>query len=513
MYQWYSLLMLLFLTVANTASGQSDQASPIQKVEAVAVKKDALWHLRQAPQPVFKQGHTLLPLTRWGWSMSYPVKIELCERWGYALEFSEPKTANLTRLDNPESEESRLCALATSDPAKYPLAVLVPRPLGNRSYKKTLPPETWCHDEKGDTMDAPAWKTWSPEAPDKIYQQAAQQTVELLAKVKAKAPIAILLNGGEFGQGVLGHSQKYWSQDPKILAAKGNRDWFTYISQRKAQKEIIIAQAVRDLFPDRSLYLWYHFGCMPGLLSQKWTFDYDATRPLSDMPGQSLYYKHFNSGWTGKNDLLSRFTASVALTKPYGDIHSYNWLCAGWKRKGHFSDRDRYMGFLKCLYTAGQVGAVAGYFSRPKGGFKRELGDEIPSWLWQMMDLAQAQALFTHLEDMIRNGDLLPGPGKNRISSSIPAYEFPTGDLNARVLVRKHRTKEQWLITAWAAKGPARKVVTSIPNLGDITVLARPSGSVYLGHLKQALDHEPPVPVLKLIDTHGMYPSGGFAQK
>ena len=28
---------------------------------------------------------------------------------------------------------------------------------------------------------------------------------------------------------------------------------------------------------------------------------------------------------------------------------------------------EHYMGYLKCLYTAGTIGGVAGYFSSPKG--------------------------------------------------------------------------------------------------------------------------------------------------
>jgi len=32
-----------------------------------AYAKNALEHLQAEPRPVFKEGHTLLPLSRWGW--------------------------------------------------------------------------------------------------------------------------------------------------------------------------------------------------------------------------------------------------------------------------------------------------------------------------------------------------------------------------------------------------------------------------------------------------------------
>ena len=65
------------------------------------------------------------------------------------------------------------------------------------------------------------------------------------------------------------------------------------------------------------------------------------------------------------------------------------------------------------------------------------------------------------------------------MSGDEPAYEFPTGDDTARVVVRKHRTQPLWLITAWAADGADRTVPIYVPELGQLTVEARIVGSVY----------------------------------
>ena len=46
----------------------------------LAPAQTALEHLRAAQPPVFKPGHTLIPLSRWGWSVPYEVTVELCER-------------------------------------------------------------------------------------------------------------------------------------------------------------------------------------------------------------------------------------------------------------------------------------------------------------------------------------------------------------------------------------------------------------------------------------------------
>lgn len=484
---------------------------------AEQVKKDALWYLTDAQKPVFAKGNTLLPLTRWGWAMSYDVRVELAENWGYALELTKSSgdVALSKALSDPKSTASKIVALAQSDPQKYPLAVLVPRPLNDARFRATLPnqEQLFVHDADGEKFDAPQFKLYSPIAPDSIFEKVAKSTIDTLQKIEAKAPIAIMLDGGENGLSVSGHSQSYWSKDPKVVADKGDLSWYEYSSKQKGHQQGIITDAIRKAFPDRKLYIWYHFGFIPGDRSLPWTWDYKYMRQLSDMPDQSIYYKHYNSGWAGANDLLTKYLSSVALASKYGDPLSYNWVCAGWK-EGQISDRDRYMGFLKCLYTGGQIGAVAGYFSFPKGGFDNpDLGDTPPSWLTQMIDLGRVQALFSHVEDFLRKGDLLPGPNMNTLQKDVPAYEFPTGDATARVLARRLRGADQWLITAWAADGPARDVTATIPDLGSITVKARPEGSVYRATLQQVIDYEPPAPQLELLDKDGMHPSAGFAEQ
>ena len=37
--------------------------------------------LQSEPRPAFREGHTLLPLTRWGWSLPFEVSRELAESW------------------------------------------------------------------------------------------------------------------------------------------------------------------------------------------------------------------------------------------------------------------------------------------------------------------------------------------------------------------------------------------------------------------------------------------------
>jgi hypothetical protein len=312
---------------------------------------------------------------------------------------------------------------------------------------------------------------------------------------KRGVPISIVLNGGEYGLGVLGFAKRVWSKDPRVAAAaEKNGGWRTYASAKKGYAERIIADAVRAAVPDRKLYIYYTAGGRT-LRNKDWSIDdwgatWEHMRGVSDLPSSEVYYRHFNDGFTGRLNMLTCALNAVAAEIASGDPLSYNWIAGGWVRGNeakNVADMDRWIGFLKCYYTAGMLGANVGYYEAPPGdgspGANRFAAtfpaDAPPVWLRQMVASAHVHALFSQAEDLVRNGDLLPGPMKHAISTSDPAYEFPTGDETARVLVRKHRTRPAWLVTAWAADGPDRDVTVTVPELGRLTLRARVCGSVY----------------------------------
>jgi len=475
----------------------------------------SLEKLQAAEKPHFRAGHTLPPLTRWGWTLPYEVRVELCENWGYGLEFGGyvgPEEA--ARLDDPNSLESRLCALTASDPKRYPLFVLT-----SRALDKPVG-DPWCRDAEGNLIDGK--EVWSPEAPEAVFEEAAERMAAPLRKIREKAPIAIILNGGEYALSVYGHHGTVWERDPKVMAAKGDRDWFDYISERKTHQEMFITRACKAAvsYPPaplpseggkgrgrggvgagaptyEAMYLYYpteacaHANRYGGW--NTWTWDYKYFRTVSDIPNTSIYYKHFNDGWTGGNDMLTQALNATAQQISFGNPLSYNWMNAGWPRESlgeaAIGDPEHYMGYLKCYYTAGMIGGVAGYFSVPK--------EDDPHWLWQMTVLSHCHALFSHLEDFLRNGDLLPGPDKHRWTKDLPAYEFPTGDPDARVVARKHRERKEWLVTAWAAGGEDRKVSVEMPELGKVELQARKCGSVYRATVRE----------MKRVDEEGMEPT------
>jgi hypothetical protein len=219
--------------------------------------------------------------------MSHDAQVELTEHWGYALEMGEANAGLLKELDDPKSLPSRLCALTASDPQRYPLSVLTYRACCDAKFSETLPAQTWCQDADGKPSGEAKWKTWSPEAPSEAFQKAAAAAVEPLKKIQEKAPIAVILNGGEYALSVYGHCLKVWEKDPKVLKAKGEKDWFDYISERKARQEQIITDAIRAAFPNRTLYIFYYIEGCPHRRSDQsgwkaWAWDYKPMRTIID---------------------------------------------------------------------------------------------------------------------------------------------------------------------------------------------------------------------------------------
>ena len=486
---------LFFLAVLALSPAAFANATPKEESTSAGLLRPADW-LKAQVKPKYRAGHTLPPLTRYGWDMDDAVRITLAEDWGYALEFGVAGESQVDNaLNKPESREARLLALAISDPKRYPLSVVSTRELP----KLNVPTEVWTRDAKGSFLNAKAQSLdgtlWdptlkavlSPVSPDAFWHQAGELSAAPIRKLRQKCPVAIVLNGGEYGLGVLGFAKTAWEQDPAVLKAKGETPWAEFISERKAHYQNIMTRAERNAAPDRQLYIYYtcgggtHRNVIPDWGS--WETLWEMFKGNSDLPSNEAYYRHFNSGWVGERDLLTLCLNATAREIADGKTLSYNWLSAGWEGEpGHsHGDLNRWAGFLKCYYTAGMIGGNEGYYQfLGRDGFSKPFpADEPPHWLQQLSTLGYVHALFSHLEEFLREGDLLPGPHKHRISRDLPAYEISTGDAAVRVLARKHRKRAEWLVTAWAPDGDAREVAVDFPDLGKLNLRASPAGEVY----------------------------------
>ena len=502
---------VLFLVVFEVALAAIFQAptggvfaadQPAAPAQGVTVKP-VDWLKAQTP-PNFAPSSTLPPLTRWGWAMSFDVAKELADRWGYAVEFAGYVSDSVAdeAIGNPNGRNGQCLALVAGNPRKYHLGVLL-----DRQFPKDMPPEAYLRDAQGNFIsDQENAKMLSPEMPEDCLKQAGQISAVGLAKLRNRCPIAIIQNGGEYGLNVIGWAKKYWEQDPRVIAAKGNLTWYQYISRQKAREQKAVAEAVRAATPGRLLYVFYTCGGdthRHGTIEtfyDDWAWDYSDMRVCADIATNEYYYHDYNSGWIGEDDMLTQALGAKGYELRFGMKNTYDYVCPGYKQDANsptvavwdatqsidnnakaFGDLRLYEGFLKCLYTEGMIGGVAGYFSYPEGGFDAAFSsDKPPQYLVQMVILGRVHAIFSHQEAFLRQGDLLPGPHQHAKVKDQPAYEFPTGQPNMRVLARKMPQRPEWLITAWASDGVERPVTVEIPELGSVTLQARAIGSVYV---------------------------------
>ncbi len=511
------LMIALAACFQSPPSGVHAAEQPTSPDRGITVTPLA-WLKAQTP-PDFAPNSTLPPLTRWGWAMSFEVAKELADRWGYAVEFSGYVSEQVAdeALANPKGRNGQCLALVAGNPRKYKLGVLL-----DRQFPKDMPPEAYLRDAQGRFIsDKGDPKMLSPEMPADCLKQAGQLSAVGLAKLHARCPVAIIQNGGEYGLNVPGWAQKYWEKDPKVVAAKGDMNWYQYISHQKAREQKAVADAVRAATPDRLLYVFYTCGGdthRHGTLKtfhDDWAWDYSDMRACADIATNEYYYHDFNSGWIGQDDILTQALGAKGYELRLGMKNSYDYLCPGYKQDEKapsppvwdamgpidnnaktFGDLRLYEGFLKCLYTEGMIGGVAGYFSFPKGGFDAAFSpDKSPQYLVQMVILGRVHAIFSHQEAFLRQGDLLPGPNKHVKVTDQPAYEFPTGKPHLRALARKMPKQPNWLITTWASDGIEEPATVEIPELGSVTLQARAIGSVYTATLQDGK------PVLQQVDA------------
>ena len=183
-----------------------------------AEEKMRSWdYLDTLQTPQFREGHTLPPLTRWGYTGRIPLelRVALARDWGYALEAGTVQKL-AANMDDPDTVEARIVSLVENEPDRYKLSVVYNHPLN--ALKDMVPEEAWTRNAKGELVEDK--KIWSPEMPDEVLRKMGEKLTRPLRKVRNRVPVAMILSGGESGLGIVGHSRKYWEKDPRIVEAK-----------------------------------------------------------------------------------------------------------------------------------------------------------------------------------------------------------------------------------------------------------------------------------------------------
>jgi NPCBM/NEW2 domain len=510
-------------------------------------------HLKSINRPVFKQGHTMLPLSQYSCGVADPIQTELMKHWGYTGQFFLGDYLGTDRARE-----------ILANPGKYPveyqpgnLRTIYNNYNGADAKLPTLPASTWVRAANGGIyLQADGLPLISPAAPDSVFQIVGDYLGAQAAYLETglNEPIRIIPNAGEHGLFWLTEKDPdvVYGQDPAVLAAyraSGQSTWLEYISQEKARHERVVKESIfKRLKKGRPFYEWYQeaYGPDRGRWGgwKKYNFLWEKFigsdgKPLvSDYSSPQMYFKFQNSGWSGIEpdsmvafDGLTQSLKDAGGLKKLGQKLTYPWVSLGWEFQdsGGISDVDLYIGAMKAHYTAGAIGASVGYFTctgTREAPFVAAMSQNLPVGMATPTQIkgfyatAQVHALFSHLESFLRDGDLLDGPDQHVYKAGgeaiTPAMEFPADGEStlvdgsfgkvkiptARVVARKMRTADRWLITAWANTGIDRDVQATIDaKLGKLTLKARRAGSVYIAELKGGKVS------LTLMDADGMNPT------
>lgn len=468
-------------------------------------------HLRHPPaRPVWRAGHSLPRLAYSGGPVSYEIVRALAEDWGYAI-VVWPTPANERDL---ASDEGRLIELARSDPNRYPVAVRLPAPLPYVRADPTewswAPDEAWVHDENGEKIldEYGAWR-FSPGAPESFVDEAARRRARALTSFSAEVPVAMVVNGAFYGSDVPDFGWPFWDRDARLVAARdaAGGSWSSYWSRATTRNESIIrAWALASTtFRGAPFYVRRYEGY--GLDRGRWNgwmsyvpaYEDVVANGLSSLPALELVYRFWNTGWTGMHeglglpyDLLTMFANSVAGEIEQGVTNSFPFVSngAGWIAEP--SAIEPFVGFLKSAFALGMLGGVVIVEQATEVAFDEiarnsPVGRTPPPWLEQFMALAHVQALFSFVEDFLREGDLLRGEGVHpygHATEPVPVYDllppWRTNVPSVRVFARKKRGESRFLLTAWASGGEEREVEVNVPELGRVVLHAPVAGGVYL---------------------------------
>lgn len=494
---------LLVLTLAKVHGGQDGiQSAPTPRDSASAGKEvTPLEWLQQQTVPRFKPGHSMPRLGQMH-CVNPPAELraELARNWGYAVRLSRPKG---------ESELVQRCA---DDPVTFRPAAMI----GNLANLETDPARNFPKGAflcKADGAMVEGRRMFSPEMPEAAWQIVIDEAIRQIDGQLAGLPPGRLVsieNWTEYGLAVPIQMAKYAVQDPRVLAAKGDRSWQEYTSARKAHYERQLVDALRRRYPN-ALHTAYTYGGFAGKSSGDWAWDYKWMKQTTDVPSPECYYNYFNTGFAGPKDMLTLRLLWRHNEIQEGSPQYFGWLCAGYQRKitdyqgepaqGEYADLPRWMGYLKMSYLAGMIGGITTGEFDCRVRYEPFDPTRPPHWLDQMTVLSHAHALFTWIEPFLRGSQLLPGPGTHAWNAGQPAYEFPTGYPQTRVLARKATESRMWLVGAWAADGKERTVSVHVPELGTYEIAARPEGTVHL--VAQDGDKR----AIRWLDAAGMTPS------
>ncbi|WNJ16406.1 hypothetical protein [Pontibacter sp. G13] len=477
----------------------------------------AIDQLRTFPLPRYKEGHNLLPLYNWlninqiadknQKGMFKPETVilatqfqeEMAKNWHYYLTIQNTKQAVNSKLLDENQQLGALIKLANQHP-EWPLAMtsywrqLIPKDIGAPSKRafivnwSQLPKEDILTDAHGNHINRSGKKIKNGQISmaahtDAFLEDGKTQAFyfrELLDRLTR--PVNMVAENGEVPP--YPYTQKALETSPRIVADFNQNGYNTW-EEYQAKQKLRFRTAYRDAFMEfpelkEAQFGWY--GVDGGPVDRfEWKESRYIQRPIN---GQYYSTPDFYPRWPGnwrKWKGAWRGWEWIDICRkveiPLGDKLYAPFIGAGWATDPTENVRpSQWLGLLKNLGATG-----AEFFYTFHYNAKADPAD----YIWQVALPAYAQAVTSHYEDILRNGDLLTD------EAGLPITNHPVGDPRIIFTVRKHQDAKQYIIAA--SIQPNSNHPGNVPDVTsvkwswdgmDIVVHVRRQGSVYLLNLE-----------------------------
>jgi hypothetical protein len=382
----------------------------------------------------------------------------------------------------------------------------------------------------------------NPFISDANLLRCSQKLGTMFDYIKQKAPITIAMDYGEAGVYIPYYAQRTWKKIPQaptdLTSEIAGWNWLSEKWNRIMKG--LWQDIPRNLTSDGFVYYYTNdaglsngrFGNGFGVSVDSWkgyNYNYDITKDQNKYTMGQTYFGQFNTGWglaainsQGIRDAFTTHMNTRALEIPLGRPYSIHWLASGWG-DNIVSENDRWTGALKCFYTTGVLGANVGLYAENNATLQTLARlypttfneSQLPDYIKQWMSHSRVHAIYSWIEPFTMNSDLMEGQkirdwGREEryyyaggFDRAKPCYEFwayPIGtavptpvanpvdnfinnaavaDQGARVVARKLRNSNKYLLTAWAMNGEDREVEVVLTGVGRIKVNARKAGTIY----------------------------------
>lgn len=423
--------------------------------------------LKNFPTPRYKPGHTLHPNFNWidpvyfggrfqpgvsdaqAVTNSVNIQTEMAKNFNYML-----------ILGSELNFHNAWVNLANQNPQWKVSMITFRAHIGTKLWSSSLPNDHYLQNSSGQFIDAngnvTGAKYWRPTAPVSSYTSDGQTVRNNLSSALSNLTRNMdFIN--ENGEVFTLYNNSAMAMDPVVTSAKNasGLNWEEFLGQKMKENDV---QAYRDQFMTLPKLQNAYFSEYRIDGHRDWNFRYEQTRYINK-PMNGQYYstadfyprwpnnwKTWQGPWHGLKWVVEARYHEIAA----GDKLFSPYVAAGWDANPENDIRPaQWLGLLKCL---GMLGAEFYYSS-----FFNEQGSYMPpnpppynpaGYAWQVAMPPYSQAITSRYEDILRNGNVLPGDMMNDYTSpTSPGYQFSAGDVRKVVMARKKDNANLFAIT------------------------------------------------------------------